>query len=35
VDDKLFFGNNEATLQEFKDTLCKRFDVEFLGQAHV
>ena len=34
VDDKLFFGNNEATLQEFKDKLAKRFDVEFLGQAH-
>jgi hypothetical protein len=34
VDDKLFFGNNEATLQEFKDKLSKRFDVEFLGQAH-
>ncbi len=29
VDDKLFFGNNEATLQEFKDKLAKRFDVEF------
>jgi hypothetical protein len=34
VNDKLFFGNNEATLQEFKDKLAKRFDVEFLGQAH-
>jgi hypothetical protein len=34
MDDKLFFGNNEATLQEFKDKLSKRFDVEFLGQAH-
>ncbi len=34
VDDKLFFGNNETTLQEFKDKLAKRFDVEFLGQAH-
>ncbi len=34
VDDKLFYGNNEATLQEFKDKLSKRFDVEFLGQAH-
>ncbi len=33
MDDKLFFGNNEATLQEFKDKLSKRFDVEFLGQA--
>jgi hypothetical protein len=34
VDDKLFFGNNEATFQKFKDKLAKRFDVEFLGQAH-
>ncbi len=34
VDGKLFFGNNEATLQEFKDKLSKRFDVEFLGQGH-
>ncbi len=34
VDDKLFFRNNEATPQEFKDKLSKRFDVEFLGQAH-
>ncbi len=34
VDDKLFFGSSEATLQEFKDKLAKRFDVEFLGQAH-
>jgi hypothetical protein len=34
VDDKLFFGNNEATLQEFKDKLSERFDVEVLGQAH-
>jgi hypothetical protein len=34
VDDKLFFGDKEATLQEFKDELSKRFDVEFLGQAH-
>ncbi len=34
LDDKLFFGNNEATLQEFKDKLSKRFYMEFLGQAH-
>jgi hypothetical protein len=34
VDDKLFFGNNEAAPQEFIDKLSKRFDVEFLGQAH-
>jgi hypothetical protein len=34
VDDKLFFGNNEATLHEFKDMLSKRLDAEFLGQAH-
>jgi hypothetical protein len=34
VDDKLFFGNNEATLQEFKDKLAERFDADFLGQAH-
>jgi hypothetical protein len=34
VDEKLFYGNNEVTLQEFKDKLSKRFDVEFLGQAH-
>jgi hypothetical protein len=33
VDDKLFFGTNEATHQEFKDKMSKRFDVEFLGQA--
>jgi hypothetical protein len=33
-DDKLFFGNNETILQEFKDKLAKRFDMEFLGQAH-
>jgi hypothetical protein len=31
VDDKLFIGNNDATLQEFKDKLSKRFDMEFLG----
>jgi hypothetical protein len=31
VDDKLFLGNNEATLQKFKDKLSKRFDMEFLG----
>jgi hypothetical protein len=31
VVDKLFFGNNESTLQEFKDKLYKRFDVEFFG----
>ncbi len=30
----LFFGNNDASLQEFKDKLSKRFNVEFLGQAH-
>ncbi len=24
VDDKLFFGNNETTLQEFKDKLAIR-----------
>ncbi len=34
VDDKLFFGISEATLQEFKDKLSKRFYVEFLGHAH-
>ncbi len=34
VDDKLFFWNNEPTFQEFKEKLSKRFDVEFLGQAH-
>ncbi len=34
MDNKLFFRNNETTLQEFKDKLAKRFDVEFLGQAH-
>ncbi len=34
VDDRLFFGNNEATLQEFKEKLSKRFDEEFLGEAH-
>ncbi len=34
VDDKLFFGNNDTTLPEFKDKRTKRFDVEFLGQAH-
>jgi hypothetical protein len=34
VDDKLFFGNNKATLQEFKRKLSKRFDVEFLRQTH-
>ena len=34
VDDKLFFGNNEIILTEFKDKISKRFDVEFLGQAH-
>jgi hypothetical protein len=34
VDDKLFFGNNDATLQEFKEKLSKRFDVELLGQAN-
>jgi hypothetical protein len=33
VDDKLFVGNNEANLQDFKDKLAKRFDVELLGQA--
>ena len=31
---KIFFGNNETTLHEFKDTLSKIFEVEFLGQAH-
>jgi hypothetical protein len=31
VDDKLFFGNNEATLQELKDKLSKRFEAPFLG----
>ncbi len=34
VDDKLFYGNNEATFQELKDNLSKRFDMEVLGQAH-
>ncbi len=34
VDNKLFFGKNDATLQEFKDKPSKRFVVEFLGQAH-
>jgi hypothetical protein len=34
VDGRLFFGNNEATLQEFKGELSKRFAVKFLGQAH-
>jgi hypothetical protein len=34
VNDKLFFENNVATLQEFKDKLSKRFDLEFLGQTY-
>ncbi len=34
MDDKLLFANNEATVKEFKGKLSKRFDVEFLGQAH-
>jgi len=34
VDDKLFLGNNEIILKEFKEKIFKRFDVEFLGQAH-
>ncbi len=34
VDDKLFFGNNEVTLQEVKDKLSMRFDAEFLGKTH-
>jgi hypothetical protein len=34
VDDKLFFGNNEIMLTELKEKISKRFDVEFLGQAH-
>ena len=29
VDDKLFFGNSEIILTEFKEKISKRFDVEF------
>jgi hypothetical protein len=34
IDDKLFFGNNEIILTEFKEKIPKRFDVKFLGQTH-
>jgi hypothetical protein len=34
VDHKLFFGNNEIILVEFKEKISERFDLEFLGQAH-
>jgi hypothetical protein len=36
VDDRLFFGKNEATLQEFKDKKSKRFDeAEFVPSVEL
>lgn len=34
VDDFLIFSNNEATKNQFKDELFKRFDMKDLGEAH-
>jgi hypothetical protein len=34
VDDMLYYGDNEKSVNEFKQSLQKRFNLELLGQAH-
>jgi len=34
VDDMLYYGNNETTVNEFEEKLQQRFNLELMGQAH-
>jgi len=34
VDDMLYYGTNEASINEFEQQLQKRFNLELMGQAH-